>query len=164
VSVHRKQCSGGINRSEENRHHIYRQLRDMFLVKNQQVSARTKHIDIRHHFMRDLQDRKELDVRFERSENNSSDIMTKNTREDIHDKHIQKIRNDTLPFWRENVKQESSVTEFSQSQIATEYRPVHSSTSSSYSSSTLCKSTVREQVMQPEYIRIVKGAVGVASR
>jgi hypothetical protein len=31
----------------------------IFLVKNQQVSVRTKHIDIRHHFMRDLQDKKE---------------------------------------------------------------------------------------------------------
>jgi hypothetical protein len=36
----------------------------IFLVKNQQVSSRTQHIDIRNHFMRDLQDRKELDVRF----------------------------------------------------------------------------------------------------
>jgi hypothetical protein len=44
---------------------------DIFLVKNRQVSSGTKHIDIRHHFMRDLQDRKELDVRFKRSENNS---------------------------------------------------------------------------------------------
>jgi hypothetical protein len=34
----------------------------IFLVKNQQVSSRNKHIDIRHHFMR------ELDVRFKRSE------------------------------------------------------------------------------------------------
>jgi hypothetical protein len=30
------------------------------LVKNQQVSARTKHIDIRHHFIRDLQHKKEM--------------------------------------------------------------------------------------------------------
>jgi hypothetical protein len=37
-----------------------------FLVKNQQVSSRTKHIDIKHHFMRDLQDRKELDIRFKK--------------------------------------------------------------------------------------------------
>jgi hypothetical protein len=36
----------------------------IFLVKNRQVSDRTKHIDMRHHFMRDLQDKKELDVRF----------------------------------------------------------------------------------------------------
>jgi hypothetical protein len=36
----------------------------IFLVKNQQVSSRTRHIDIRHHFMRYLQDKKEFDVRF----------------------------------------------------------------------------------------------------
>jgi hypothetical protein len=36
----------------------------IFLVKNQQVSFRTKCIDIRHHFMRDLQEKKDLDVRF----------------------------------------------------------------------------------------------------
>jgi hypothetical protein len=53
----------------------------IFQVKNQQVSSRTKHIDIRHHFIRDLQDKKELDVRFKRSENNSADIMTKNNDE-----------------------------------------------------------------------------------
>jgi hypothetical protein len=51
--------------------------------------------------MRDLQDRKELDVRFNRSENNSSDIMTKNTTKDIHEKHNKQIRNDSFPFWKE---------------------------------------------------------------
>jgi hypothetical protein len=59
------------------------------LVKNQQVSSRTKHIDIRHHYGRDLQDSKALDVRFKRSENNSADIMTKNTTREVHDKHTQ---------------------------------------------------------------------------
>jgi hypothetical protein len=53
-------------------------------VKNQQVSARTKHIDIRHHYMRELQAKKDIDVRFKRSEENSADIMTKNTTRDIH--------------------------------------------------------------------------------
>jgi hypothetical protein len=42
-------------------------LGEIFLVKNQQVSARTKHIDIRHHFMREVQAKKDLDVRFKRS-------------------------------------------------------------------------------------------------
>jgi hypothetical protein len=56
----------------------------IFLVKNQQVSARTKHIDIRYHFMRELQAKKDLDVRFQRSEEHSADIMTKNTTRDIH--------------------------------------------------------------------------------
>jgi hypothetical protein len=77
----------------------------IFLVKNQKVSSRNKHIDIRHHFMRDLQDRKVLDMRFKRSENNSADI---------HEKHIKQIRNDSLPFWKEDVKQDSSVTDFTQ--------------------------------------------------
>ena len=86
----------------------------IFLVKNQQVSSRTKHIDIRRHFMRDLQEKKDLDVRFKRSENNSADIMTKNTKRDIHDKHSKSIRKCTLEFWKEDVKQDSSVTEFTQ--------------------------------------------------
>jgi hypothetical protein len=89
----------------------------IFLVKNQQVSSRTKHIDIRHHFMRDLQDKKELDVRFKRSENNSADIMTKNTTRVIHDKQGRK---GTLPFWKEDVKQDGSMTEFTNSRISTE--------------------------------------------
>jgi hypothetical protein len=82
----------------------------IFLVQNQQVSSRTKHIDIIHHYMRDLQDTKALDVRFKRSENNSADIMTKNTTREVHDKHTQQIRKRTLPLWKEDVKQDSSVT------------------------------------------------------
>ena len=64
----------------------------IFLVKNQQVSARTKHIDIRHHYMRELQAKKDLDERFKRSEENSADIMTKNTTRDIHEKHTQEYK------------------------------------------------------------------------
>jgi hypothetical protein len=112
----------------------------IFPAKNQQVSSRTRHIDIRHHVIRDLQDRKELDVRFKRSENNLSDIIATNTTKDIHDKHILQIGNGSLPFWKEDFKQDSSVTEFPHSQIATQYSSVHSNTSSPYSSSSLCKS------------------------
>jgi hypothetical protein len=88
----------------------------IFLLKNQQASSRTKQIDIRHHYMRDLRDSKALDVRLKRSKNNSAGIMTKNTTSEAHDKHTQKIRNGTLPFWKEDVKQDSSVTEFTKSQ------------------------------------------------
>jgi hypothetical protein len=59
----------------------------IFLVKNQQVSSSTKHIDIWHHCMSDLQESKPLDVRLNRSENNSADIMTKNTMREVHEKH-----------------------------------------------------------------------------
>jgi hypothetical protein len=68
----------------------------IFLVKNQQVSSGTKNIDIRHHFMRDLQEKKDLDVRFKRSENNSADIMTKNTAREVHKKHSKSIRKGTI--------------------------------------------------------------------
>jgi hypothetical protein len=60
--------------------------------------------------MRDLQEKKDLDVRFKRSENNSADIMTKNTTL-MFMRNIQR----TLEFWMEDVKQDSSVTEFTHS-------------------------------------------------
>jgi hypothetical protein len=121
----------------------------IFLVKNQQVSSRTKHIDIRHHFMRDLQDSKELDVRFKWSENNSADIMTKNTTKYIYDKHIKQIRHGSLPFWKEDVKQDSSVNEFTHPQMGTQYSPVDSSTNSSHSSSLQCKSRTSKEPLEP---------------
>jgi hypothetical protein len=74
--------------------------------------------------------------------------MTKNTTKDIHDKHIQQIRNGSLPFWKEDVKQDISVTEFSHSQKATQYSPVYRSTSSPYSSSTLCKSRTSKELLE----------------
>jgi hypothetical protein len=66
--------------------------------------------------MRDRQDNKALDVKFKRSENNSAHIMTKNTTREVHDKYTQQISNGTLPFWKEDVKQDISVTEFIKSQ------------------------------------------------
>ena len=52
-----------------------------FLVKNQQVGARTKHIDVRHQFIRGPLQDKTLEISFIRSENNYADIMTKNVLE-----------------------------------------------------------------------------------
>jgi hypothetical protein len=99
--------------------------------------------------MRDLQDRKELDLRFKRSENNSADIITKNTTKDIHDKHIKQIRNGTLSFWKEDVKQDSSVTEITHSRMSSQYSHVHSSTNNSHSSSLLCKSRRSKEPLEP---------------
>jgi hypothetical protein len=48
--------------------------------------------------MNDLQDKK---VRFKRSENNSAEIMIKNTTKDVHEKHSKSIRKGTLEFWEE---------------------------------------------------------------
>jgi hypothetical protein len=84
-----------------------------FLTKNQQVLQRTKHIDIRQHFLSNLVEDKLLEVRFVKSENNSSDITTKNTPQDLHDKHTTKLKQGRLDCWKEDVKtdkkQEKSV-------------------------------------------------------
>jgi len=92
----------------------------IYLTKNQQVSARTKHIDIRHHFLRDLLGEKKLDVRFQRSEDNSSVIFTKNTPRDLHEKHTTKIRQGTLDCWKEDVKTDSTAKQYGNDSIADE--------------------------------------------
>jgi hypothetical protein len=84
----------------------------IYLVKNQQVSSRTKHIDVRHHYLRDLHNDKVIEVRFKRSEDNSADIMTKNTSKELFEKHTTAIRNGNLTCWKEDVKSDPTVTLF----------------------------------------------------
>jgi hypothetical protein len=50
----------------------------IYLVKNQQVGQRTKHINVRWHFIRELYDKGKITVKFVRSEKNKADINTKN--------------------------------------------------------------------------------------
>ena len=57
------------------------------LTKNSQISQRTKHIDVRHHFIRSMINNKVLDVKFVKSRLNTSDTMTKNVAEDQFFKH-----------------------------------------------------------------------------
>jgi len=54
------------------------------LVENATVGSRTKHIDIRWHHIREMEEEGRLRVVFVRSENNYADIMTKNVTEKIH--------------------------------------------------------------------------------
>ena len=50
----------------------------VFLSANDQVSVRTKHIDVRYHFVKDLRRNDELSVKHICGENNTSEILTKN--------------------------------------------------------------------------------------
>ena len=75
----------------------------IFLVTNQQVGARTKHIDVRHHFIRGQIKMKTLKVKFIRSEDNPSDIMTKNTPAGIFARHAESILTGSVERWREDV-------------------------------------------------------------
>ena len=51
----------------------------MYLSKNKHVSARTKHIDIKNHYVRDHIEEGRALVKGEKTENNFADILTKNT-------------------------------------------------------------------------------------
>ena len=55
--------------------------RAIFLVRNSQVGMRTKHIDVRHHYLRELREMGLVEVLFVLSAKNLADIMTKNVLE-----------------------------------------------------------------------------------
>ena len=63
----------------------------IFLAKNRQVGQRTKHIDIRAHFIRKMVEQKILEVNFTKSENNYADILTKNVNQELFKKHSDQI-------------------------------------------------------------------------
>ncbi|GAX17144.1 hypothetical protein FisN_UnNu082, partial [Fistulifera solaris] len=63
----------------------------IFLMENQVVGNRTKHIDIRMHHIREMMSKEgnmdpRLVVKFVKSENNIADIATKNVTEKVHDR------------------------------------------------------------------------------
>ena len=55
----------------------------LFLAQNNSVSQRTKHIDIRHRFIYDLVENKQFELRHVKTEENTSNINSKNTIIDI---------------------------------------------------------------------------------
>jgi len=59
------------------------------LAENQNSSDRTKHVDIRYHFIR--QYIKEGTIEFVRSSENDSDIFTKNVTSETFNKHVKKL-------------------------------------------------------------------------
>ena len=64
----------------------------VFLSDNVQVNDRTKHIDIRSKFVRELvMEDGALKVVFVRSEQNDSDMLTKNLQSELHQRHSQKL-------------------------------------------------------------------------
>jgi len=73
----------------------------IFLVKNQSVGQRTKHIDIRAHWLREHYAKSAFEILHCAGDSNESDIATKSTTVPIHVKHATNIRNGTM-FVREN--------------------------------------------------------------
>jgi hypothetical protein len=63
----------------------------IYLSSSQMSSQRTKHIDIRHHGIKEYIEDGFIEVVFVKSENNDSDIFTKNLGNELHEKHSSKF-------------------------------------------------------------------------
>ena len=59
----------------------------IFMAENASSSSRTRHIDIRWHFTRNLTKDKVIEIIFCKSAENKSDGFTKNVTTEIHEKH-----------------------------------------------------------------------------
>jgi hypothetical protein len=62
----------------------------IYLANNHSTGPRTKHIDIRIHYVRELIDKGILKTVFVKSEDNDADIYTKNVCEELFNKHAMK--------------------------------------------------------------------------
>lgn len=63
----------------------------LFLAQNNSVGQRTKHIDLRHKFMNELVEKETVELRHVKSENNVSDVNSKNTKVETHKRHADRL-------------------------------------------------------------------------
>jgi len=63
----------------------------LFLAQNNSLGQRTKHIDIRHRFMHDLVMKELVELRHVPSEDNTSDINSKNVKTETHLKLAERL-------------------------------------------------------------------------
>jgi hypothetical protein len=66
----------------------------IFLTENQSVSQRTRHIDVRYHFVRNYVEDGVVQINFVRSEDNDADLFTKNLGTEKFKRHSSKILGD----------------------------------------------------------------------
>ena len=58
----------------------------IYMVKNQAPGQRTKHVDVRYSFVKDLVEEGTIEVSFVKTENNLDDIFTKNVKESLNER------------------------------------------------------------------------------
>ena len=66
-------------------------IRAIFMSKNVVVSNRTKHVDVRYHFVQEFVQDGFIKVIFVKSEENDADLFNKNLGSDLHWKHANKL-------------------------------------------------------------------------
>ena len=77
----------------------------MNFTKNAQISQRTKYIDVRHYYIRDLTEDKRIEVRYAKSENNLVDVLTKNVKEEIFEKPAKTMNKGKVKYKAEEEKE-----------------------------------------------------------
>ena len=63
----------------------------IYLVYNEKISRRTKHVDTRTHFVRNYVENGKIKIIFVRLEDNDAYVFTKNTSENAYDEHTRKF-------------------------------------------------------------------------
>lgn len=63
----------------------------MFMTENATTQNRTRHVDIRYHFVREFVEEGFIKIIFVRSKENDADIFTKNVTGELYDKHMKKF-------------------------------------------------------------------------
>ena len=63
----------------------------IFLAKNRTSGERTKHIDIKYHYVREMIDKGFIELEFVKSEVNTADIFTKNLGRELYSLHSEKL-------------------------------------------------------------------------
>jgi hypothetical protein len=67
------------------------------MIQNWTTKGRTKHIDVRYHFIRELHENKTLEVKHISGDDNPADLLTKNVAESLFLKHkSQLVCSDTV--------------------------------------------------------------------
>ena len=74
----------------------------IFLAENMSATARTRHVDARYHFIREMIVDNLIKVIFVRTDDNDADIFTKNTTQQIYDNHVKKYLIDKEDFENSN--------------------------------------------------------------
>ena len=63
----------------------------IFMSQNASTGVRTRHIDTRYHFIREIIDDGLIKIEFVRSKENDSDIFTKNVNQETYERHVRKF-------------------------------------------------------------------------
>ena len=63
----------------------------MFMSNNTSISERTKHVDVRYHFIREFVEDGFIKIMFVKTKQNTADVFTKNLPKELFDQHVSEL-------------------------------------------------------------------------